>query len=162
MIKPMKLPFEGTNVDPERTKGEIISLLKKFGISDYAWKEEMGQAQLMFKTDILIDEQQKILTIILNPPILAREKRIYDEAERRLVKKMIPLYSQSYRIMLNYLKAKLTNIALGVVKFEDEFLADIAVPTEHGPRRLVDIVKSKGLLSLPEIPRNWPESSERK
>lgn len=150
MIKPMKLPFENTTVDPERTKGEIITLLKKFGINDYAWKEEMGQAQLMFKTDVILDDQPRMLTVILNPPILAREKRVYDETKRMLVKKMVPLYSQSYRIMLNYLKAKLTNIALGVVKFEDEFLADIAVPTPEGPKRLVDIVKARGLLELPE------------
>jgi hypothetical protein len=151
MIKPMKLPFEGTTVDPERTKGEIISLLKKFGITDYAWKEEMGQAQLMFKTDIILEDKPRYLTVILNPPILAREKRVYDEEKRMLVRKMIPLYSQSYRIMLNYLKAKLTNIALGVVKFEDEFLADIAVPTPEGPKRLAEIVKNKGMLELPEI-----------
>lgn len=151
MIKPIKLPFENTTVDPERTKGEIITLLKKFGISDYAWKEEMGQAQLMFKTDILIEDQARMLTVILNPPILAREKRVYDEERRMLVKKAVPLYSQSYRIMLNYLKAKLTNIALGVVKFEDEFLADIAIPTPEGPKRFAEVRGGKALLALPEV-----------
>lgn len=151
MIKPIKLPFENTTVDPERTKGEIVSLLKKFGVTDYAWKEEMGQAQLMFKTDVLIEDQQRLLTVILNPPILAREKKVYDEEKRMLVKKAIPLYSQSYRIMLNYLKAKLTNIALGVVKFEDEFLADIAVPTPEGPKRFADVRGGKALLALPEV-----------
>jgi hypothetical protein len=151
MIKPMKLPFENTTVDPERTKGEIVSLLKKFGITDYAWKEEMGQAQLMFKTDVVLEDQHRMLTVILNPPILAREKRVYDEEKRMLVKKAVPLYSQSYRIMLNYLKAKLTNIALGVVKFEDEFLADIAIPTPEGPKRFADVRGGKELLALPEV-----------
>ena len=150
MIKPMKLPFEGTKVNPETTKGEIISLLKKFGITDYAWKEELGQAQLMFKTDIVYDDRPKFLTVILTPPILTREKRVYDEEQRMMVKKPIPLYGQSYRIMLNYLKAKLTNIALGVVKFEDEFLADIAVQTSAGPKRFADFAREKRFLELPE------------
>lgn len=149
MIKPLKLPFENTTVDPERTKGEIVSLLKKFGVTDYAWKEQMGQAQLMFKTDIVYEDKPKFLTVILNPPILAREKRVYDEEKRMMVKKVIPLYSQSYRIMLNYLKAKLTNIALGVVKFEDEFLADIAVMTPEGPKRFAEA--RAPLVALPEL-----------
>jgi hypothetical protein len=151
MIKPIKLPFENTKVNPETTKGEIVSLLKKFGITDYSWQEEMGQAKLIFKTDVILGDRPRFLTVILNPPILAREKRVYDEEQRMMLKKAIPLYSQSYRIMLNYLKAKLTNIALGVVKFEDEFLADIAIPTPEGPKRFADIHGGKQLAALPEI-----------
>ena len=151
MIKPLKWPFEGTKVDPERTKGDIINLLKKFGIADYAWQEEMGQAKLMFKTDVMIDDVQRMLTVIVEPAVRSVQKRVYDPEKRTMVKMDVPMYSQSYRVLLAYLKAKLTNIALGTVKFEDEFLADIAVQTPTGPKRLVEIVKAKGLLALPSF-----------
>ena len=161
MIKPLKWPFDGTKVDPERTKGEIINLLKKFGITDYSWQEEMGQAKLLFKTDVMIEDVQRMLTVIIEPAIRVTQKRVWDEAKRITVKKDIPLYSQSYRILLNYLKAKLTNIALGTVKFEDEFLADIAIQTPQGPKRLVEIVKAKGLLALPEMGSDELETTQQ-
>lgn len=161
MIKPLKWPFDGTKVDPERTKGEIINLLKKFGINDYSWQEEMGQAKLLFKTDVEMEGRVQLLTVIIEPAIRVVDKRVYDPMKRTMVKQPIPLYSQSYRILLNYLKAKLTNIALGTVKFEDEFLADIAVQTPTGPKRLVEIVKAKGLLALPEMPTDELETTRQ-
>ncbi len=153
MIKPMKLPYEGTKTDPERTKGEIISLLKKFGIQDYQWSEEMGQPKLVFKTQIVADGKMKEWTVISTPSIMARDKRVYDEETHRLVKKPIPLYAVSYRIYLNHLKDKLTQVALGASKFEEEFLSDIAVMTDQGPKRLIEVIKTKSptLLGLPGI-----------
>jgi hypothetical protein len=150
MIKPMKLPYEGTKTNPENTKAEIISLLKKFGIQDYQWSEELGQPRLIFKTEIMVEGKLKRWTVISTPTILARDKRVYDEETRRLVKRPIPMYAVSYRIYLNHLKDKLTQVALGASKFEEEFMADIAVMTEQGPKRLIEVVQAKGLLALPE------------
>jgi len=156
MIKPMRLPYEGTKADPEKTKAEIISLLKKFGIQDYQWSEEMGQPRLVFKTQIMADGKLKEWTVISTPTIMARDKRVYDEESRRMLKKPIPMYAVSYRIYLNHLKDKLTQVALGASKFEEEFLADIAVMTAEGPKRLIEIVKTRNpsLLGLPEIATN--------
>lgn len=156
MIKPTKLPFETTKADPEKSRAEIINLLRKFGIDDYSWSEELGQTRLSFKTDVRINEDIRWYTVILTPALPAKEMWVYDEMKKQKVKKMIPMYAQAYRILLNYLKAKLTNVSLGVVKFEEEFLADIEVRTPEGPKRLIEVVKSRspGLLGLPEIKSN--------
>ena len=136
MIVPKHLPFRGTKVDPERTKGQIVSLLKGFGITDYVWAESGGIVQLAFKVEVEYQGQPKLWTVMINPPIIIEKKNIYDEQRRSIVKKDIPNYSQSYRILLNHLKAKLTAVAIGIVKFEEEFMADIAVPTRSEERRV--------------------------
>lgn len=152
MIKPRKLPFETSTVAPEKSRAQIIGLLNSFGITDYSWSEEMGQTVLSFKTDVMIDGETRWYRVVLSPALPAKEMWVYDEAQRQRVKKMIPLYGQAYRILLNYLKAKLTNVALGVVKFEEEFLADIEVKTPTGPMRLIEVIKSKApsFLGLPD------------
>ena len=45
MITPKHFPFANTKVDPERTKGQIINLLKSYGVTDYIWSEEGGMVQ---------------------------------------------------------------------------------------------------------------------
>ena|SRR5436853_345139 len=163
MIKPTKLPFEGTKADPDHTKIEIVNLLKKFGIEDYQWTEEMGQPTLAFKTDVKIDEHVRFYQVIIKPALPAKEFYVFDEHTRMRVKKAIPMYAQGYRILLNYLKAKLTNISLGVVKFEEEFLADIAINTDQGKMRLIDVLKARnpGLLGLPNKTVDLPEEVPR-
>jgi len=141
MITPRHLPFANTKVDPERTKGQIISLLKSFGITDYAWAEDGGMVSLAFKAEVEYEGNPKLWNIIIHPPILVDTRRVWDETRRMTVKKDIPNYSQSYRILLNHLKAKLTAVACGLVKFEEEFMADIAVNTREGPKRLAEVIK---------------------
>lgn len=142
MITPKRLPFSGTKVDPERTKGQIVSLLKGFGIQDYAWAEEGGIVRLGFKVEVEYEGRPKLWNVIINPPIIMETRRVWDEEKRMTVRKPIPNYSQSYRILLNHLKAKLTAVAIGLVKFEEEFMADIAVPTREGVKRFADMVKT--------------------
>jgi hypothetical protein len=58
--------------------------------------------------------------------------------------------------MLNILKGQLTAISGGVVRFEEVFLSDIAVPTKEGPKRFVEVMRDRnllgesGILALPE------------
>jgi len=142
MITPKRLPFSNTKVDPERTKGQIISLLKNFGITDYAWAEQGGMVQLAFKAEREYEGHLKNWNVIINPPIRSERKRVYDEHQRMTITKDIPNYSWSFRFLLHHLKAKLTAVSVGAVKFEEEFMADIAVPTPEGPKRFAEAMKA--------------------
>jgi len=123
MIPPKKLPFSTSTVSPEKSKNEIVKLLKSFGINDYAWSEDGGMIQLAFKTETEYEGEMKIWNVIIRPPILVETMTVYDEKQRMKVKKDIPNYVQSLRILLNHLKTKLTVVACGLTKFEEEFMA---------------------------------------
>ena len=141
MITPKKLPFSTSKVAPEKSRNEIIKLLQTFGISDYAWAEDLGQVSLSFKAEVEYEGQPKLWNVIIRPPVLVDTKKVYDEEKRMIVEKAIPNYVQSFRFLLNHLKTKLTAVAAGMVKFEEEFMADIAVPTPQGPRRFIEALK---------------------
>jgi len=141
MITPKKLPFATSTVPPEKSRNEIIKLLKDFGISDYAWSEDLGQITLSFKVEVEYEGEPKLWNVIIRPPILTEPKNVYDEKERMIVEKQIPNYVQSFRFLLNHLKTKLMAVACGAVKFEEEFMADLAVRTPEGPKRFAEAIK---------------------
>src|SRR5207249_936011 len=116
MIQPKRFPFANTKVDPERTKGQIVNLLKSYGVTDYVWVEQGGKAQLAFKAEVSYDGKPRTWTVILNPPIRYELKQIYNESERRMIKKDIPNYPQAYRFMFQYLKIKLMAAFSGAYK----------------------------------------------
>lgn len=142
MIGPKSFPYQNTKVDPERSKGQIITLLKSFGITDYIWSEEKGMVSLGFKADVQYDGKPKTWTVMIHPPLRFEEHLVYDEEKRMRVKKEIPNYPQAYRFMLNYLKIKLVAALSGAYKFEEEFMADLAVDTREGTMRFADYVKT--------------------
>ena len=141
MITPKKLPFATSTVPPEKSRNEIIKLLKDFGISDYSWAEDLGQVALSFKVEVDYEGEPKLWSVIIRPPILVDVRKVYDEEKRMVVEKGIPNYVQSFRFLLNHLKTKLTAVACGAVKFEEEFMADIQVQTPQGPKRFVEALK---------------------
>ena len=153
MNRPKKLPFEGTDVDPDRTKVEISKLLKSFGIDSYQWTEDRGMTELRFLTDIELtdpgtgEKRVRELKVMIRPPLIFKQRRVYDEklagGRGGLVSKDVPNYAQSYRILLSHLKNKLTAVAIGMVRFEEEFLADIVVQTREGEKRLGDIAHER-------------------
>jgi len=91
------------------------------------------------------------LTVMMSVPVFLEKHRSWDVETRKSRMIEAPNLAQTGRIMFNALKAKLTSIAGGLVKFEDEFLADIAIPTPQGPKRYAEVRGRSELLSLPEV-----------
>ena len=65
-----------------------------------------------------------------------------EKSRKMIVDKNIPNYIQSFRFLLNHLKTKLTAVASGAVKFEEEFMADLMVRTPEGPKRFAEALKT--------------------
>ena len=79
--------------------------------------------------------------MILHPPLRYDRHKVYDEEKRMMVQKDIANYPQAYRFMFHYLNIKLMAAFSGAYKFEEEFMADIAVPTPEGPKRFAEAMK---------------------
>ena len=139
MIKPRKIPYAGTQKDPETTIAEIGKLLRSFGIEDYQtttlWSKE--DVELKFSVET---KDGRHVGIRLIPPALKVKKRVYDEKLARTVVKEIPSWPQSLRLLMWYLKAKLEAVAYGVKTFNEEFLSDTIVRTAEGERTVGEIV----------------------
>jgi hypothetical protein len=110
-------------------------------VTDYVWAEEKGMVQLAFKAEVEYEGQPKTWTVMLHPPIRFDLSWVYDEEKRMKVKKEIPNYPQAYRFMFQYLKIKLMAAFSGAYKFEEEFMADLAVPTPEGLKRFAEAMK---------------------
>lgn len=146
MIKPKKPPFAGSKVDADKTAAQIDKMLRDYGIEKVQWTKEFDQnlIELRFLVDVEMEGRVRKLGIKLSPPLFMEKRRTWDAAKGRHIITEAPNFSQSMRVMYWYLKAKLAAVAYGVKPFEEEFLAEIIVNTDHGERRLVDYLREKG------------------
>ena len=154
MLNQVKLP--STTVQPERSKQEMIEILKKFGIADYQWTEYKGEVKLEFEVEIMFNDKPTPMHAVLSPPDLKEFRKIWSPKDGRQVKKLVANWPVAYRVMRNYLKERLLMVASGSYPFEDIFLADLVLehPQTHEKIRLVDYLRNKGQipgLQLPEI-----------
>jgi hypothetical protein len=169
LIRPKKPPFAGSKVDAHKTKGQIDKMLREYGCDALQWTEEFDRnlIELRFLVEVEMQGQRRKLGVKLTPPLFLEKRRTWDAIKGKHVVEEAPNFSQSMRVLYWYLKSKLAAVAYGVKPFEEEFLAEIVVPTEQGERRLVDILKDKSpqMLGLPEKhpqPELIPYSQELK
>ena len=147
-IPPNRLPYATTKVPWFKTQAEISKLLEKFGINDIIWNTTLGIPELIFKTEVELKEgQPEMLTVIMKVPVFVEKHRQWDPETRssRIVES--PNLSQTGRILKDTLKAKLTYIAGGLEHFEEQFLSDLAIATPEGPKRFVDVLRSRNILT---------------
>lgn len=152
MLATVKLP--STTVQPERSKQEMIEILKKFGINDYQWTEYRGEVKLEFEVEIMFNDHPTPMHAVLSPPALKEYRKVWDSKAGRQVKKLVANWPVAYRVMRNYLKERLLMVASGSYPFEDIFLADLILehPQSHEKIRLVDYLRNKGQIPGLQLP----------
>lgn len=143
MITPRRAPYKNSTVDAYKTQSQISKLLKEFGANDVAWAEKNGQVMLAFSMEAEVKGRKALLTVQLIPPVFADERRNWDKNQGKYVKSYEANMSQSMRLLYHYLKAKLHAVAYGIRPFEEEFLAEINIQTDEGPKRFADYVMEK-------------------
>ena len=160
MLGMVKLP--STTVQPERSKSEMIEILKKFGINDYQWTEFKGQVSLEFEVEIMFNQKPTPMHAVIKPPALKELRKVWDAKVGHQVKKPVANWPVAYRVMRNYLKERLLMVASGAFPFEDIFLADLVVANETtGEKiRLIDYMRNKG--TIPGLQLPYKEDSEQK
>jgi hypothetical protein len=154
VIRPKKPPFAGSTVDANKTQGQIDKMLQDYGCDAMQWTKEFDKnlIELRFIAEAEIGGVKRKIGVKLTPPLFMEKRRSWDSVKGKHVITEAPNFSQSMRVLYWYLKAKLAAVAYGVKPFEEEFLAEIVVPTERGERRLVDVLKerSPSMLGLEE------------
>jgi len=156
MLNQIKLPT--TTIQPEKSKADMIEILKKFGISDYQWTEYHGEVSLEFEVEIMFNDKPTPMHATLHPPELKEMRKVWSAKAGKQVKAEVANWPVAYRVMRNYLKERLLMVASGSYPFEDIFLADLVMqhPVTHDKIRLIDYLRN-----TKQIPGLYlPEKSE--
>lgn len=151
MIRPEKAPYATTKIDARRSQADIDALLEKYGIRDTIWSRQGDQTTLSFVTSVEIDGKSTELGFKFNPPPFFLKRKTWSKEKGRYEELNLPNHAQGMRILHDYLKLKLAAVAWGLRPFEEEFMAEVLIPQPEGLTRFAEVVKKRGLLSLPEV-----------
>ncbi|MDQ1280671.1 MAG: hypothetical protein QG670_1934 [Thermoproteota archaeon] len=143
MIKPKNPPYDGTEVDPNQSRVEIDKLLRSYGIQKIIWASdyERNDVQLAFETEAEIQGVRKIFTVMLRPPLILKNARIYNRQKGVTEKVKIPDWPRSMRILFWYVKAKIEAVAYGLASVEKEFLSQVIVSLPDGNRTVGEVLE---------------------
>lgn len=116
-----------TTVKPEKSRGEIEAILKRYGACEfmYGWKESAGQIGFKFQTRL-------IRFVVPMPDMKDDSIRLDGRGYIRSDSAQQTAYNQSerqrWRALLLVIKAKLEAVETGITTFEEEFFAHFVLP----------------------------------
>jgi hypothetical protein len=120
-----------TSVSPEKSRAEIEAILKRYGASHYGYMSAPDAAAIAFQA------QSRRLRFTLPLPQLAQFKRYrqkgryYDTVRTDIQTQAAydQAVRQRWRALALVIKAKLEAVETGVSTFEEEFMANIVLPS---------------------------------
>lgn len=116
-----------TKVSPEKSKAEIEKTLRRYGCTGFMYGWEVGQAVIAFQAH---DKTVKFVLPMPDPD--AREFTLTPTGQTRSQSSREQAYEQAtrqrWRALALAIKAKLEAVEVGIVSFEDEFLAHFVLP----------------------------------
>lgn len=154
MIKPARAPYRDTEVTVERSQADINRLLAQFGILDTQWTTawSIQKVSLRFITE---GKNGKKVAFEISPPTFLAKRKTWDAKRGAYQTVEAPNWPQSFRMLLDYLKAKLRAVAYGLREVEEEFLNDMVVHDELGREttvgKLVRPAIEGGRILLPQL-----------
>lgn len=123
-----------TNVRSEKSKAEIEGTLRRYGADQFlsGWKD--GQAAIQFKV------KNKMVRFILPLPLIADFKTKIDGRSscpvQRTPEAQTVVWEQAcrqrWRALALAIKAKLEAVECEITTFDEEFMAHIVIPGQHG------------------------------
>lgn len=112
----VEMPYYKTSVSPDKTKGQILALIEKYGIHDYQWTYVRGKENLRFVMDAELEGQEFKVAVELQIPeiwgLYSGQKQKVPQAQR-------------YRIFYYSLKSLLEATKFGIIRKEDVFFSYI-------------------------------------
>lgn len=151
-LKLDKIPYEGSQVDPEKSKSQMQKLLQKYGADPVQWTQSGDNIVLRFGIRVEVKGVIKDLAIELAPPRFEKKVKQWNKSKSAYDHAFVPDTKRGLRLLYFYLKSKLEAIGFGLVDAEKEFLSQIVVQLPEGPRtvgQLLEPIMAKGLESLP-------------
>ena len=134
MITPKRPPYSDSKADPEKTQGQINTLLREYGVQKVQWTTEydLGKVELSFMVDAIIHERQTTIAIKILPPVFVQTRRTWNSKKGYYEKIPLPNWAQSFRMLYWWLKAKLEAVAYGLTTVEQEFLSQVVLTDQSG------------------------------
>ena len=150
-------PYGNTTVAYERTKAEIETLLRSYGVKGTRWTSMEGQDDVLeFIVEANIRGVKKQIGIAVKPPHIHQRKRIpgrglgYSEN-----------INQEYRLLFHWIKSKIEAVVWGLSTIEKEFLSEVTIQLADGRQSSVGEVVL-GLVSEDRLPSLPFMESQRK
>ena len=107
---------ERTSVSVDRSRGELLKVLEKYGATDFMAGEVAGKAQVIFRCQDRRIRFQVPMTFEASGMSEARFRAWKDQETRRL-----------WRALVLSIKARLEAVSSGIETFDEAFLAHVVV-----------------------------------
>ena len=140
----VEMPYYQTTISPEQTQGDILVLLKKYGVKEHQWTVYGGRATLKFMIETIVQGRQIKAAVQMEIPEI---KALFGQKnEIRIVPKKIV-----FRLFWHNLKALLESTKYGIIKKEDIFFSYILTQLPDGSQKSIkDLFLDSGKLLLAE------------
>lgn len=154
-------PYANTDVPYEKTKAQIETILKSYGIKGLRWTSLEGQDDVLeFIAVADIRGVKKQIGIAVSPPHIYIKKRYTGQG---LVN--TENINQEYRLLFYWIKSKLEAVMWGLSTIEKEFLSEVTMKLPDGKTTSVGeivlgLVSEDRLQSLPFIDQKTVESNK--
>lgn len=115
-----------TTVSPEKSRAEIEAILKRYGASHYGYMSGPDKAAIAFQA------KDRRLRFTLPMPLRVEyktDKRGYWRSDAAIDTHWNQAMRQRWRALALVIKAKLEAVEAGVSTFEEEFMANIVLPS---------------------------------
>lgn len=124
----MSVFAKNTSVSVEKSRGEIETILARYGANAFAYASQNGKAMIQFHAS------NRRIMFVLNLPD-PNEKEFHRTPSGRKTLSPEKAYKaweqacrQKWRCLALAIKAKLESVESGISNFEDEFMAHIVMP----------------------------------
>jgi len=144
MIRPKKVPYEGTQVAAERTYSQIQQFLMDSGCEAVqVTRGKLGVVLIRFTVEVEVAGVQRKIAIEINPALLSQRKR----SQGRYGTLMTTVNeAATARLAFWYIKMKIEAIAFGLVSAEREFFSQIMVALPNGKTGTIGDMAEKSIL----------------
>jgi hypothetical protein len=117
---------ENTSVPIEKSKGEIESVLKKYGAGRFGYMADDEKAIIVFTAD---NRHIRFTIPMPNPDDFSRTPTGRMRKSNAIPEAYEQEVRRRWRALSLVIKAKLEAVNTGITEFEDEFLAHIVLPS---------------------------------
>jgi hypothetical protein len=155
MTRKKKSPYEGTEVDVDKSRAQIDRLLQEHGAEGVQWTTAWKQGKVHLRFVMRSPRTQKLVGFDVEPPAFKVKRKTWSPEKGRNIEVEEPNWPQAMRMLYYWLKAKLEAVTYGLREVEREFLNEMVVTTADGRETTVGELAQQqlqaGAMKLPML-----------